>query len=403
MENFFAGLNTPDSYAILFFLLIAFLLGLVVGLLLRGQRISKLKQSLKEANEQKAALEAEAIGLREQFSLKEADIRRLENEKADLLDKLNLAEEEKSKAYLETSRANNELHKCQASYKELHSAYEQLQNQYSDLHAAYEQLDQVQQKEDDKVNDVASMQSLYNATRMRMETIEEKLARLESENQALQQSLQSLAAAASNAAAPSSPSLEFAEEPEYQPNDDKSVLRGRIDVDQVAERDDLSLIVGVGDFLARKLNETGVYTFEQIAQWNEADVERITNELSYFPGRILKDDWIGQAQRLVITKQKHPWALQPLGAGQGNTSDLKIIEGIGPKIEQLLKDAGINTWQELADSSVEHLEAILAEAGDAFRIHHPGTWPNQARMAANGQWALLKEYQDELKGGRSTT
>jgi hypothetical protein len=33
-------------------------------------------------------------------------------------------------------------------------------------------------------------------------------------------------------------------------------------------------------------------------------------------------------------------------------------------------------------------------------MHDPGTWPAQARLAANGEWPLLKEYQDELKGGR---
>jgi hypothetical protein len=33
-------------------------------------------------------------------------------------------------------------------------------------------------------------------------------------------------------------------------------------------------------------------------------------------------------------------------------------------------------------------------------MHDPGTWSAQARLAANGEWELLEEYQEELKGGR---
>jgi large subunit ribosomal protein L27 len=80
--------------------------------------------------------------------------------------------------------------------------------------------------------------------------------------------------------------------------------------------------------------------------------------------------------------------------------DLKVIEGIGPKIAQLFNDAGINTWQELADAEVDKLNAILAEAGSRYQMHDPTTWPKQAALAAAGQWEELEKYQDELKGGR---
>ncbi len=84
-------------------------------------------------------------------------------------------------------------------------------------------------------------------------------------------------------------------------------------------------------------------------------------------------------------------------------NDLKIIEGIGPKIEQILNEAGINTWEELANTPVERLREILEAAGPRYQIHDPGTWPAQARFAANGQWEDLKDYQDMLIGGRKPT
>ncbi|MDX1408609.1 MAG: hypothetical protein R3330_10765, partial [Saprospiraceae bacterium] len=81
-------------------------------------------------------------------------------------------------------------------------------------------------------------------------------------------------------------------------------------------------------------------------------------------------------------------------------NDLKLIEGIGPKIEQLLKKAGITTWWELSDASVKTIQKILDDAGPRYRLADPGTWPKQARMAAKGDWKKLRAYQDDLDGGR---
>ena len=80
--------------------------------------------------------------------------------------------------------------------------------------------------------------------------------------------------------------------------------------------------------------------------------------------------------------------------------DLKIIEGVGPKIETLLKDGGINTWAELAAAPVDRLKEILEAAGPRYQIHVPSTWPAQSKFAAEGKWDELKEYQEMLLGGR---
>jgi len=80
--------------------------------------------------------------------------------------------------------------------------------------------------------------------------------------------------------------------------------------------------------------------------------------------------------------------------------DLKKIEGIGPKIERVLNEAGIRTFRTLAATSVEQLRTVLAAAGRRFRLADPTTWPRQARMAAEARWDELKNYQDALRGGR---
>ena len=79
--------------------------------------------------------------------------------------------------------------------------------------------------------------------------------------------------------------------------------------------------------------------------------------------------------------------------------DLTRIEGIGPKISSLLQAAAITTFAELAAADVSRLEQILSEAGLAG-LADPATWPEQARLAAAGEWDALETLQDELKGGR---
>ncbi|MCB0546422.1 MAG: hypothetical protein KDD19_02485 [Phaeodactylibacter sp.] len=86
--------------------------------------------------------------------------------------------------------------------------------------------------------------------------------------------------------------------------------------------------------------------------------------------------------------------------GKVKQDDLKIIEGIGPKIEGLMNAAGINTWAELAASSVDRLNEILTEAGERYRLAVPDTWPEQAKLAHEGKWDELKALQDRLDGGR---
>ncbi len=81
--------------------------------------------------------------------------------------------------------------------------------------------------------------------------------------------------------------------------------------------------------------------------------------------------------------------------------DLKVVEGIGPKIEKLCNAIGIYTWRQLAQTSVEQLQAMLVEAGPDYKVAVPTTWPRQAELAAAGKWKELKEYQDVLQGGRA--
>jgi len=90
-----------------------------------------------------------------------------------------------------------------------------------------------------------------------------------------------------------------------------------------------------------------------------------------------------------------PAAESPLRA-----DDLTLIEGIGPKINMLLHNAGIFTWHQLSQKTPDQLNEILLKSDQRLQVHDPSTWPQQARLAHNAEWEKLKTWQDELRGGR---
>lgn len=79
--------------------------------------------------------------------------------------------------------------------------------------------------------------------------------------------------------------------------------------------------------------------------------------------------------------------------------DLTRIEGIGPGIQAILYEAGIISYAELARLKPEDIKKILASYGFRAPVD-PGTWPRQARLAGEGLWSRLYDWQHDLSGGR---
>ncbi len=84
---------------------------------------------------------------------------------------------------------------------------------------------------------------------------------------------------------------------------------------------------------------------------------------------------------------------------QGNQDDFTVIEGIGPKINELIHAANIHTYKELAGTEVDKIKNILDQAGSNFALAKPDTWPEQSELAAENRWGILRKWQDVLDGG----
>ncbi|WKN43895.1 hypothetical protein [Tunicatimonas pelagia] len=106
--------------------------------------------------------------------------------------------------------------------------------------------------------------------------------------------------------------------------------------------------------------------------------------------------------------------INPLMATTDNTAiaveappvpdNLKVVEGIGPKIERMLNADGIYTFVQLASADNDRLRNIMAMEGPKFlAVHNPATWPKQAKLAADENWEDLEDYKGRLKGGREVS
>jgi predicted flap endonuclease-1-like 5' DNA nuclease len=88
-------------------------------------------------------------------------------------------------------------------------------------------------------------------------------------------------------------------------------------------------------------------------------------------------------------------AARAAGFNLKHAEDLTIVEGIGPKIEDLLRANGIHGFAQLASLDEGELLRILDRGGASFRFANPEHWAREAALAAENRWKELKRLQDE--------
>ena len=109
-----------------------------------------------------------------------------------------------------------------------------------------------------------------------------------------------------------------------------------------------------------------------------------------------------KGEPLVLPDDEPPTAppeeLKPEPVIDREPDNLEVVEGLGPRSAQVLQQAGVHTFVQIAAMEPEAIHEILRGAG--VRIAFPETWPQQAALAADGSWEALSELQSSLKGGR---
>jgi predicted flap endonuclease-1-like 5' DNA nuclease len=427
-SNFFTNLGSVDSLVILILWVLAFLLGILLGSALRGGAIRRLRQELETRQNELTSSRGEVTRLTDELHLREADLRKTQFETEEQRSRADRVTEEKTKLYNEIYNLNNEVENLRkaapvttdntivndlnTTIERLNGEMAALQNRNRELEEELAQLRATpvplavpdSEPQAQSFDYLADFQSTQNALRARLEALEGKLNHLATENENLRSEMQTLkpAAAASQPAVMEFNTVPTVTEVEPEPFwnlGNSGVPQPTLLQTDSIRRDDLTRIEGIGPFLERQLNDAGIYTYEQMSRWDGSDINTITQQIRYFPGRIEREDWVGQAIRLQQAQQsENAETTRSLDVYPSDHNDLTVIEGIDETLQRHLHEAGIQTWEELAEADLERLDAVIAAAGEAYRPQNPSTWAAQARLAAGGHWELLKEYQAQLKG-----
>ncbi|WP_415371284.1 hypothetical protein [Patiriisocius sp. Uisw_047] len=77
------------------------------------------------------------------------------------------------------------------------------------------------------------------------------------------------------------------------------IASGRLDMP-----DDLTKIEGIGPYIEERLNNIGIYNYDQISKLEVSDIRIITELIEFFPGRIERDNWVKQANALILYRSK---------------------------------------------------------------------------------------------------
>jgi predicted flap endonuclease-1-like 5' DNA nuclease len=136
-------------------------------------------------------------------------------------------------------------------------------------------------------------------------------------------------------------------------------------------------------------------------RWVNDNGEKITSEMSGYP---VVNCIVRVPEIIEKVKEQKPRSTKTKPVAKAKPivikDDLTKVEGIGKKIEALLYKNKIYSYKQLSKTTITNLKAILESGGSKYSMHNPGTWPKQAKLAAEAKWEDLDLLQKHLKGGK---
>ncbi|MFK8100923.1 MAG: hypothetical protein AB8G15_00295 [Saprospiraceae bacterium] len=305
LTQLFTQLNTEDSIKVLAFLFVAFLIGWIFSHWAKAGRIRKLKKALKDKEDELITLGAKHKTLVEEFELKDADLKKAQLAQEEAQSTIERLEREHRQIGQEFNLLRQKNNQFQSEQKEYEAQIESLNTQIIGLRAQHNQSGTSTGTSSHETGisaaNLSTLESNYKHHDTRLELLEAKLNNLSQENQALKNSIHQIKTTSTSSTGISTvtePSKDTDEKSLVAKAVIKNMIGSRIVKVNAANKDNLQLINGVGPFIEEKLNEIGIYAFEQIEQFDDEIIEKVTEAIQFFPGRIKRDDWVGQASEL---------------------------------------------------------------------------------------------------------
>ncbi len=304
----FTELNNEDSIAVIFFLVISFLIGLIFGRFSIAGKLRRARKALRQKESELIALQAEHNVLLEQFEENEEILKKTIAENAELKKQIAQLDKEKMEIQGNLYAATDQIEKLKKDNLSNLSQIDELNNKITILQASNTNLSSEVERDVEVINDITQIQNSYKETINRLGALETKLDKLEKENTGLRSEITSLKDSSSIALVDvnlkeNDASTVSKEEIAIKAKKAiKSTLGSKIPIATAKNKDNLSAIKGIGPFIEGKLNEIGIYTFEQISKFDKDFIQLVTEAIQFFPGRIKRDNWIGQAKKLMKKK-----------------------------------------------------------------------------------------------------
>ena len=73
-------------------------------------------------------------------------------------------------------------------------------------------------------------------------------------------------------------------------------------------------------------------------------------------------------------------------------NDLKVIKGIGPKLEETLNKVGLTAYEQLAKMTLKDMTAVLTQAGVNAKMYDLSGWKAQAKLAVKGDMEAVANW-----------
>jgi predicted flap endonuclease-1-like 5' DNA nuclease len=248
---------------------------------------SNLEVAVNERKQLQSDIEASSVG---------EDILRQKDERIDKLNRELVNWQNRLPPLIERFRVRNEeaeqvereLAEARDRIQELETAQDQAEDEQTRIEAAHDP--------DDLTDGVDASNDPVDDMTPEPEDEDEEVEDLEEneEPEEDEQEAENLAEDEEEAEDPEE--IEEEEEDQEQPGSD---FDAETELDPYAQRDNLKKIKGVGPAIEKTLNEIGIFSFQQIADMSEYDIDRVAKRLKGFHSRIYREDWIGQARALL--------------------------------------------------------------------------------------------------------
>jgi len=155
-------------------------------------------------------------------------------------------------------------------------------------------------------------------------------------------------------------------------------------------------VIEVGE---KSTSTIGEGNTSKIVEKSRAKVKKNTSKAGKRSISKVKKNTSKAGKKSISKVKKNTSKADKKGASK-KADDLRKIEGIGPKIAELLAKIGIKTFADLSTTKKSTLKNMLRDAGSRYKMHDPSTWPKQAKLADKGKWKKLVTFQSKLSGGK---